>query len=1684
MPYPNEPQGRLQQVCFHFYFLLIPDCQLFHCIVLPMTHDIDDANKKQTPIISGKSGKWQWAEGDDANTKKRQSSALSKSEKSKSTAIEPTEKSIPNPKSSKVGGSFNELLKQTLHDIDHEDKTPSKPPDKLRSAIQSTKKRKTRHKSIESDDIEPSAKRMKMMEPKEAARMETLQEILLSRKGNLIGTLYVADIIGVNKNDGYFKVNAECKGLSHIPDGILPFLHLCDSAPMSMQLSLSIINLLELQQTETFMEYGKIPVLLFDISENGMPVFTAKNMLVSHVGDCSFPRSNAYQMSTAYRSIQREIPMIGTIRNVNIEGDTMSIVHRVGVESTVDHSNCLLEPFHHKEVTRTLECGQTVIGHVDNNCKLEHGKLKLLLSRLDTVKREDIIASNTSFMTDYANVICLKSKSEWKLMSKKSTKHVVHSGLSIGDVVDVTVSKVTPTLIHFESDNGYHGLIARPEHSGSELNGMHCEMKTKVLILDIDVSRNQLVGSIRLSHKSAIDNDDDMEDGDIWEDEEGVPCTVEWVSDNGYLVLQIVSNRQFVLVPIDTPYFHFTFIQRHNIYFKVGQQFNVQMIGEIAMDLNHYDSEDNVERDPQSVPTKPCSMWLGHIPSWIGRGGYIATKMKELIANPKLYRPYDWRFRYPAQIIFNENGPKQEKPNPIRYLKVKFVKTTAEGHIAEIAPDFYPKIIIPPPPEDDALEYVSFLDLKERVDQKEMIRVHINEDLSRRVYSNGDREIHISMDDVCDQFDEFLEKKLPQVIDDSPLSRRLKVGQIVTVDVISVSPEGISVHIVRTMESEEKEEEKVAEEEKRNGFVLPQHVADSIEGVESAMEGMHVDFEQDGRYKAVVLDVSDPELIQLSLQQSVKQRYSKMQDMLTHRKVLKLDKGLEVLGVITKIVNHHGLFVDIGVFGIAQVHITNTVKTLNGQQRIDLDEMFSVDQVIRTRVIAISSKPRTIELSLRHVAHPNVPETPLKHNEVIKGSLVSGIVSRVDANLGVIVWLSRTIKGRLSFTKMGPRTVSYDAAVRNFPIGRVLHDVSVLFSSPLHHRVKRVELGMSRNSMRFVSHKLEDLDVGDFMTVKFHKQMKDDHVVFVPSSDFRIGIIPEAESAVPEDERHLMIKGDQIQVWVLEVREDEQTQKKTVIFTMKSSSVQSAKSSFDFGAAEKEEQKKRNQQRLGINLMREFKKLQELKRQKGTAKKEEEIEDKKEEIKDSKEDSQPPQSIDDSDSEEDDDDIKPLVMNPAALASVRTVDAVDEIKVRLDDTEYHRKVIPIPNQEKDEVDQVVTKLAREVGIESKKKLKKKEIEKRIQEIEAKKGMEAGAEWRELQRAEGLTKKPKGAKEFEKLLVSSPNSSIIWIEYMASYLAKKNVVKARQVVRQALDRIAFGEGKERLNMWIAWMNLEMLYGSEEMLLSVFQKALKRQNAKDVYTQFVGVLRENGKWEMATQYLTEMLHKFRKSSDVYVTYGHFLYERFRKTKGKTRRDHLFSARDILKRGIQNLKQKTQHISLIKKFAYFEYKYVLALTMQPSVNLRRLGFTPKGARMFEGLLKKHGDNTGLWQAYALCVHKFGGRDHVEKLDNARNVFERAVLQNMKTKQKKQLFKAYLDFEIKNGNRSLDHKQNVEHIKDLAREFVENINKIREQGKRNRELGVAMGNNLVEAPPEKGPTIQKQVEQGLLDE
>ncbi len=110
------------------------------------------------------------------------------------------------------------------------------------------------------------------------------------------------------------------------------------------------------------------------------------------------------------------------------------------------------------------------------------------------------------------------------------------------------------------------------------------------------------------------------------------------------------------------------------------------------------------------------------------------------------------------------------------------------------------------------------------------------------------------------------------------------------------------------------------------------------------------------------------------------------------------------------------------------------------------------------------------------------------------------------------------------------------------------------------------------------------------------------------------------------------------------------------------------------------------------------------------------------------------------------------------------------------------------------------------------------------------------------------KTPSSTSDFERVLLGSPNSSYLWIQYMSFQLQLSEIEKAREIARRALSTINFREEREKLNVWIALMNIENVYGNDESLESVFKDAARHCEPKTVYLRFASILEESGNNEV--------------------------------------------------------------------------------------------------------------------------------------------------------------------------------------------------------------------------------------------
>ncbi|XP_076905789.1 rRNA biogenesis protein RRP5-like [Bidens hawaiensis] len=337
------------------------------------------------------------------------------------------------------------------------------------------------------------------------------------------------------------------------------------------------------------------------------------------------------------------------------------------------------------------------------------------------------------------------------------------------------------------------------------------------------------------------------------------------------------------------------------------------------------------------------------------------------------------------------------------------------------------------------------------------------------------------------------------------------------------------------------------------------------------------------------------------------------------------------------------------------------------------------------------------------------------------------------------------------------------------------------------------------------------------------------------------------------------------------------------------------------------------------------------------------------------------------------------------LAYVESRASVLPLDVQLDETE-DSPMDDVGEQNPEPVDNVTKTSDNKV-----RRTKKKELEEREREIRA-------AEERLMQKDV-----PRTADDYEKLIRSSPNSSFIWLKYMAFLLSLNEVDKARSIAERALRTINIREESEKLNVWIAYFNLENEFGNppEDAVVKVFQRALQVCDPKKVHFALLSMYERTDQHKLADELLEKMIRKFKHSCKVWL-------RRIQRVL-KQNEDMVQS---VVKRALICL-PKHKHIKFITQTAISEFKS---------------GVPDRGRSLFEGMLREYPKRTDLWSVYLDQEIRLDDEDVIRAL------FERTICLELPLKKMKFLFKKYLEFEKSKGD-----EERIEYVKAEALKYIE---------------------------------------------
>ncbi|KAL8916363.1 MAG: hypothetical protein Q9208_008553 [Pyrenodesmia sp. 3 TL-2023] len=265
--------------------------------------------------------------------------------------------------------------------------------------------------------------------------------------------------------------------------------------------------------------------------------------------------------------------------------------------------------------------------------------------------------------------------------------------------------------------------------------------------------------------------------------------------------------------------------------------------------------------------------------------------------------------------------------------------------------------------------------------------------------------------------------------------------------------------------------------------------------------------------------------------------------------------------------------------------------------------------------------------------------------------------------------------------------------------------------------------------------------------------------------------------------------------------------------------------------------------------------------------------------------------------------------------------------------------------------------------------------------------------------------PQSVADFERLLLGQPNSSVLWLSYMAFQLQLGEVDRTREIAERALTTIHIREQDEKLNVWVAMLNLENTYGTEESVNTIFKRACQHCDSLDIHERLISIYIQSGQHEKADALFTTTLSKHGSASpSLWLNAATF----YLTTLSAPTRAHA-----LLPRALQSLPQHT-HVDLTRSFALLEYS---------SPN----GDPERGRTLFENLLSTFPKKLDLWTVYADAEIKKADKERIREL------FERVSKGHWKKKQMQFWFGKWEKWEETSGDAGGREK-----VEKLAEEWV----------------------------------------------
>lgn len=103
-----------------------------------------------------------------------------------------------------------------------------------------------------------------------------------------------------------------------------------------------------------------------------------------------------------------------------------------------------------------------------------------------------------------------------------------------------------------------------------------------------------------------------------------------------------------------------------------------------------------------------------------------------------------------------------------------------------------------------------------------------------------------------------------------------------------------------------------------------------------------------------------------------------------------------------------------------------------------------------------------------------------------------------------------------------------------------------------------------------------------------------------------------------------------------------------------------------------------------------------------------------------------------------------------------------------------------------------------------------------------------------------------------------------------------VEKARAVVKRALETIHMDKIQDKLNVWIAYLNLENLFGTKDSFEKVFEEATKYNEPYNIYLETIRMFADAKKYEEMEEKMKKFRGKFKAMPKTWIEMAKVYYE----------------------------------------------------------------------------------------------------------------------------------------------------------------------------------------------------------------